>query len=192
MQKLVRCILIATAAAAAWAGCADQPASSAATNASKSGNSPTNVSSNSAAAIPGWPPTKAQPKLPTRKLFLGKEVIAAELALTPVQMGTGMMFRTSMAEEDGMLFVFPRPHRAAFYMKNTLVPLTAAYIDPEGTILELHDLQPKEETPVDATSDNIQFVLEMNQGWFKRHNISTGAVVSTEAGSLRKMFGLGQ
>jgi uncharacterized membrane protein (UPF0127 family) len=142
------------------------------------------------ATLPGWPPTKAQPKLRTTKLYVGSEVITAELAMTPAQVGTGMMFRTSMREEEGMLFIFPRPHRTAFYMKNTTVPLTAAYIDPDGTILELVDLHPKVEKPVEASFDNIQYVLEMNQGWFKRHNISTGAVFSTDSGPLRKMFGI--
>jgi hypothetical protein len=118
--------------------------------------------------------------------------VTTEIALTQVQVGTGMMFRKEMAENEGMLFVFARPHRAEFYMKNTTLPLTAAYLDSEGTILELHDLQPLNETPVKATADNVQFVLEMNQGWFKRHNVSVGTVISCETGRLADAFRFGR
>jgi len=126
------------------------------------------------------------------KLFVGPETIVAELCLTEVQIGTGMMFRKEMAENDGMLFVFSRPHRTSFYMRNTTLPLTAAYIDSEGAILELHDLEPLNETPVPAASDNVQYVLEMNRGWFKRHNIAVGAVIACDAGKLKDAFRFGR
>lgn len=141
-----------------------------------------------AANVPGWPPRGPQPKLPTTKLFLGAEEVTAELAVTQIQIMTGMMFRTNMLENDGMLFVFPDAEPRAFYMRNTTVPLTVAYIDPDGVILELHDLKPRDEASVFSKSDQIQFVLEMNRGWFSRHNIGTGAVVATERGSLREFF----
>src|SRR5438876_2184197 len=131
---------------------------------------------------------RAQPRLRTIKLWLGAQEMVAEMALTQTQVATGMMYRKEMGENDGMLFVFPRPHRTAFYMRNTVVPLSAAYIDPEGTILELHDLKPLEETPVEAGSDNIQFVLETPQGWFKKNNIGVGTLVRTERGSLQETF----
>jgi uncharacterized membrane protein (UPF0127 family) len=76
-------------------------------------------------------------------------------------------------------------------MKNTTVPLTLAYVDSEGAILELPDLQPLDETPVTAATDKVQYVLEMNQGWFKRHNISTGAVMTTERGRFKETFRFG-
>ena len=76
------------------------------------------------------------------------------------------------------------PHRASFWMKNCPLPLTAAYIDPEGVILELHDFQPHNTNSVVASSDRVQFVLEANQGWFGRHNVTTGMVVRTERGPL--------
>ena len=141
--------------------------------------------------VAGWPPTNAQPKLQTLKLYVGAETVNAELAMTQLQIATGMMFRKNMAENEGMLFTFARPHRTSFYMKNTTVPLTAAYIDSEGVILELHDLKPLDETPVEAGSDKVQYVLEMKQGWFKRHNVSTGAVLTTERGRLKETFRFG-
>jgi uncharacterized membrane protein (UPF0127 family) len=131
---------------------------------------------------------RAQPKLRTLKLWLGAEEISAELALTVTEISTGMMFRESMAENEGMLFVFNTPHRTSFYMKNTKVPLSAAYIDSTGTIAEIVDLQPLDESSVEARSDQIQYVLEVNQGWFKRHNIGVGTVIRTERGSLPETF----
>ena len=133
-------------------------------------------------------PTAAQPKLQTMKLWLGAEVMVAELALTGEQQTAGMMFRTNLAENAGMLFVFPVAHRASFWMKNCPLPLSAAYIDPEGVILEIHDLQPHKTNTVVASSERVQFVLETNQGWFGRHQVTPGMVVRTEHGSLMSLM----
>jgi uncharacterized protein len=133
-------------------------------------------------------PAAAQPKLQTMKLWLGAEEMVAELALTSEQVQTGMMFRTNMAENASMLFVFAQPHRAGFWMKNCPLPLSAAYIDPEGVILEIRELQPHNTNSVVASSDRVQFVLETNQGWFERHKVSAGMVVRTERGSLMETF----
>lgn len=133
-------------------------------------------------------PVRAQPKLKTTKLWVGAEVLEAELAVTWQQQQTGMMFRTNMAENEAMLFVFPYVHRAAFWMMNTPLPLSAAYIDPEGVILEIHDLQPFNTNSVVAGTDQVQYVLETRQGWFNRHGIEPGAVLRTETGSLKDAF----
>lgn len=122
------------------------------------------------------------------KLWLGAEEMVTELALNQSQWQVGMMFRTNMAENEAMIFVFPAPYRASFWMKNTLLPLSAAYIDPEGVILEIHDLQPHDTNAVWASSERVQFVLETTQGWFGRHNVSTGVVVRTERGTLAETF----
>lgn len=139
-------------------------------------------------AIESAPPTNQQPKLRTIKLWIGSEELISETALTAVQMQTGMMYRTNLDENEAMLFAFPFPHRASFWMKNTSVPLSAAYIDPEGVILEIHDLQPHNTNAVLATSDNVQYVLETTQGWFRRKNIQPGIVVRSEAGPLKTTF----
>jgi uncharacterized membrane protein (UPF0127 family) len=133
-------------------------------------------------------PAAAQPKLQTMKLWLGAEEMVAELALTSEQVQTGMMFRTNMAENAGMLFVFSQPHRAGFWMKNCPLPLSAAYIDPEGVIIEIRELQAHNTNSVVASSERVQFVLETNQGWFERHKVSAGMVVRTERGSLMETF----
>jgi uncharacterized membrane protein (UPF0127 family) len=136
------------------------------------------------------PPYLSHPQtnLPVVKLWLGAEELSTEVCLTVEQFATGMMWRSNLAENAAMLFPFNQPHRASFYMKNTYVPLSVAYLDPNGMILEIHDLKPLDENPAEARSENVMFVLEVNQGWFKRHNISTGAVVRTPNGPLRAMF----
>lgn len=140
------------------------------------------------AEIPRTPEGRPQPRLQTVKLWLGTNEITAEVAHTMPQIMTGMMWRTNMAEMDGMLFVFGQPHRAQFWMRNTLLPLSCAYVDPEGAILELHDMKPRDESPIPAGSDQVQYVLEMNLGWFQRHNVTPGMLISTERGSLSKLF----
>jgi len=134
--------------------------------------------------------THAQPKLPTVKVWLGSEELIAEIARTDLQIRTGMMFRTNLAENEAMLFVFP-PEAIGpkdFYMRNCIVPLSAAYITPEGTIAEIVDLHPGNEVGVRSQSSNLQFVLEVPQGWFQRHHIKPGAVIRTERGSLQATF----
>ncbi len=131
---------------------------------------------------------QGQPRLRSMKIYLGPKELDAELALTDEQRMAGMMYRTNMGEGEGMLFVFPVPHRTGFWMKNVTVPLSAAYIDPEGMILEIHDLQPGNTNPVEAASSRIQYVLETAQGWFLRNGVSTGAVIRTDRGSLAETF----
>ncbi len=135
-------------------------------------------------------PTQAQPKLPTLKIYLGAETLDAELALTPREQQTGMMFRTNVTDESAMLFVLPEPLRApnGFWMTNCPVSLSAAYIGPDGIIEEIHHLEKNDNTPVIAAHDNIVFVLEVNDGWFQRHNVNTGMLIRTEIGSLQKTF----
>ena len=135
-------------------------------------------------------PTHAQPKLPTIQLWLGPEQMTAEMALTREQEETGMMFRTNMEENAGMIFVFPFPQRANFWMKNCPLPLSAAYIDSEGVILELHEFRPNDTNTISSATENIHFVLETPQGWFNRHNIHEGVKIRTEKGSLMQTFGL--
>jgi len=133
-------------------------------------------------------PTQAQPKLQTLKLYIGTHEMTAELALTPVQLHTGMMFRTNMEENAGMLFPLPYTQRASFWMKNCPYHLSAAYIDPDGIIQEIHDLQPYNTNSVVAASDNIRFVLETPYGWFEKHSVGTGVAIVTERGPLMQTF----
>ena len=149
---------------------------------------PTNAASTAAptSAVGGYL-NHAQPKLATLKLWLGDQELVTEIARSGAELQTGMMYRTNMAENEAMLFVFGRPMRSSFYMRNTKVPLSCAYIDPDGTIQEVHDLKPLDEQPVEAETDRIQFVLETTQGWFKRHNLGAGAAVRTQYGPLSEI-----
>ncbi len=133
-------------------------------------------------------PTQAQPKLPTLKLWLGAQELDAELALTPEQERTGMMFRTNILDSDAMIFVLPVPQRAAFWMKNCPESISAAYIDPDGVIQEIHHLEKQDTTAVTSATDNILYVLETSDGWFARHHVGTGTVVRTERGTLAETF----
>ncbi len=145
------------------------------------------TSTNSAPQIPQLP-TQAQPKLQTIKLWMGPEEITAELALTQEQQMTGMMFRTNIEENSGMLFVFPGPFRASFWMMNCPSPLAGAYIDPNGKILEIVDMHAQDTNAIVAKTADVQYVLEMKEGWFKRHQIAEGTLIRTEKGTLKETF----
>ena len=131
---------------------------------------------------------QAQPKLPVIQLWLGANELEAEVARSASEIATGMMHRTKMDQNEAMLFVFSRPRRASFYMRNTLLPLSCAYIGSDGSILEIHDMKPLDETPLVASTDQVQYVLEVNQGWFQSRRVGIGTVVSTEKGPLREIF----
>ncbi len=162
-------------------------------NGCKRSNATFATATNAPAAPPDIDPVRghllhAQPQLPKIKVWLGSEELITEIASQPVQIATGMMFRTNMPDNTAMIFVFSGPGPKNFYMRNCIVPLSAGYITPDGTLAEIVDLQPGDERGVQSQSENLQFVLEVPQGWFARHNVKTGAVVRTERGSLAETF----
>ncbi len=87
-------------------------------------------------------------------------------------MERGLMFRKTLEENKGMLFVFPEPKQAVFWMRNTQIPLSVAYLDAKGRILEIHDMFPYDETAVPSSSPLVAYALETNQGWFGKNKIS--------------------
>jgi len=111
------------------------------------------------------------------ELKIGDQVVQAEVADTPEISQRGLMFREEMPEHHGMLFVFEAPKQASFYMKNTKLPLTIAYITGDGLIAEIYDLEPLDKTPVKSRSQRIEYALEMNQGWFRKHGIEPGTSI---------------
>lgn len=133
-------------------------------------------------------PTQAQPKLRTLKIYLGAETLDAELATTRREVETGMMFRTNLTDQSAMLFIFARPYQVSFWMKNCPNSLSAAYISPDGVIQEIHHLEKYDTNSVVAAKPDIQYVLEVNDGWFQRHNVNTGMLIRTELGSLQDTF----
>lgn len=130
----------------------------------------------------------AQPKLPTVRLWLGRAEIEAEIARSVTEIATGMMFRTEMGPNEGMLFFLGGPRQAAFYMKNTSLPLSCAYIDQQGRILEIHDLEPLVEDPVESHSNQVVFVLETPRDWFLKNGIQPGMLVQSEHGPLLQLY----
>jgi uncharacterized membrane protein (UPF0127 family) len=101
--------------------------------------------------------------------------VLAEIARTEAERETGLMFRKSLADGEGMLFVFEKDQMLSFWMKNTLLPLSIAYIGYNGRILEIHDMKPRDLTPIHS-SRSARYALEVPQGWFERVNITTGDV----------------
>ncbi len=126
----------------------------------------------------------AQPRLETIKLYLGAAELTVEVADENLERQAGMMHRTTMPKNEGMLFVFPRPHQTGFWMKNTTVPLSIAYIDRASRVIEIYDLHPLNTQPVESRSTRVQYALEVNQGWFAKNGIQPGTVIATERGSL--------
>jgi uncharacterized membrane protein (UPF0127 family) len=100
--------------------------------------------------------------------------IDAQVAQTAAQRQTGLMFRREMPQHEGMLFVFEQPATQCFWMKNTLLPLTAAFVADDGTIVNLADMKPQTEDSHCSTKP-VRYVLEMNQGWFAKKNLKAGA-----------------
>lgn len=116
--------------------------------------------------------TAAQ-KLPSTGLTAGIHVIQAEVARTPEQRATGLMFRRDMGPNEGMLFVFERAGTQCFWMRNTFLPLTIAFLADDGRIVNLDDMKPQTETS-HCSSEPVRHVLEMNQGWFARRGLKPG------------------
>jgi len=117
--------------------------------------------------------TGPQPKLDTINLTAGMHNIRAEVAATPLQTQTGMMFRSEMAQHEGMLFVFDSLQRRCFWMKNTVLPLSIAFIADDGRIVNLADMQPQSQES-HCSAEPVRLALEMNQGWFAKRGIKPG------------------
>ncbi|HRD99002.1 MAG TPA: DUF192 domain-containing protein [Rubrivivax sp.] len=115
-----------------------------------------------------------QPRLQTIELTAGMHVIRAELAITPAQQATGMMFRTEMQGNEGMLFVNDELGTRCFWMRNTLIPLTIAFLADDGTIVNLADMQPRSESS-HCSAQPVRYALEMRQGWFAKRGLKAGA-----------------
>jgi len=115
-----------------------------------------------------------QRALPTIKLNAGIHVIDAEVASTDSARVQGLMLRKGMATGAGMLFLFDESAAHCMWMKNTLIPLSVAFIDDRGQIINIADMQPLDQSSHCATRP-VRYALEMNLGWFKKRGIGPGA-----------------
>ncbi len=128
-----------------------------------------------AQADPSASETKAAKTTSLEKitLKLASQTIEVEVADNEQSRSRGLMYRHSMAADDGMLFVFEYPHQPCFWMKNTYLPLSIAFITAQGSISSMHDMQPKS-TDTHCPSEPILYALEMNQGWFEKNGLRIG------------------
>jgi len=113
-------------------------------------------------------------KLAQVRLNAGIHNINAELASTPQQREIGLMFRTAMPANDGMLFAFEQPGKQCFWMRNTLIPLSVAFIGDDGSVVNIDDMKPRTDDS-HCSAKPVRFVLEMNEGWFAKRGIKAGS-----------------
>ena len=114
-----------------------------------------------------------QMNLVRTKLSAGMHLLDVQVAQTNIERQTGLMFRKDMPQHEGMLFVFEQPATQCFWMRNTLLPLTAAFVADDGTIVNLADMKPQTDDS-HCSAKPVRYVLEMNQGWFAKRNIQAG------------------
>ena len=125
------------------------------------------------AAVPAF----AQPALPVLQLNAGMHLIRAEVAADYGSRMTGLMHRTSMPSNVGMLFIFDEAQQQCMWMKNTLLPLSVAFIDDSGTIINVEDMAPQTEDSHCAKRP-ARYALEMNRGWFAARGLKPGSRIS--------------
>jgi uncharacterized protein len=126
---------------------------------------------------PAWSQEAPQLQLPRVTLSAGMYLIQAQVASTPQERTVGLMFRKEMPVNEGMLFVFEQASGQCFWMKNTLLPLTAAFVADDGTIVNLADMQPQS-LDSHCSARPVRYVLEMNKGWFEKRGLKAGARLS--------------
>ena len=127
----------------------------------------------SLAAATAFAQGSPQLQLPRVELQAGMYRIDAQVAQAPQERQIGLMHRKEMPAHEGMLFVFEQPATQCFWMKNTLLPLTAAFVADDGTIVNLADMKPLDEAS-HCSAKPVRYVLEMNQGWFAAKHIKAG------------------
>jgi hypothetical protein len=131
------------------------------------------------------PVPAATMQLPTRTITIGKQKLVVEVVDTPEQRATGLMNRFSLQADRGMLFVFDKPQPLAFWMKNTYIPLSIAFLDASGTIINIEDMRPQDES-THWSQANALYAIEVKQGWFAAKGIGPGEKVSGLPGGARE------
>lgn len=106
-------------------------------------------------------------------LHVGGRSIAVEVADTPQERALGLMGRAAMGADDGMLFVYPDEAQRSFWMKNTILPLSIAFVSQSGSIVHIADMEPLSERPVPSIHPTM-FAIEMNRGWFEANGVKVG------------------
>lgn len=109
-----------------------------------------------------------------KKILVGKTPLWVEVADTPEKQQRGLMYRQSLPENEGMLFVFRESQELAFWMRNTFIPLDIVFVGADGVILNIQQAAPLDESVLYRSAGAAQYVIETNQGWFSRHGIRPG------------------
>ena len=123
-------------------------------------------------------PADGKPQsLPITTIKVGPHPVAAEVAATPDQRTIGLMYRFSLPADHGMLFVFPEPQPLSFWMRNTYIPLSIAYIDVEGRILNVVEMAPRSDATHPSRGEAL-YALEMRKGWFADKGAGPGTRVT--------------
>ena len=136
-----------------------------------------------AAALATAIPAAAQPadgkpqSLPISKIQVGPHAVSAEVAQTPEQRALGLMYRFSLPADHGMLFVFEAPQPLSFWMRNTYIPLSIAFIGADGRILNVEDMAPRDESGHPSQGAAV-YALEMRKGWFAEKGLGPGTRVT--------------
>jgi uncharacterized membrane protein (UPF0127 family) len=120
---------------------------------------------------------QALPPQPTVKLSAGIYLITAEVVADDASMMRGLMFRERMDTNHGMAFIYPAKTSVCMWMRNTLIPLSVAFIDDDGSIVNIEDMAPLTEVSHCARK-HVRYALEMNQGWFAQRGIKPGAKIT--------------
>ncbi|HVL56643.1 MAG TPA: DUF192 domain-containing protein [Burkholderiaceae bacterium] len=136
------------------------------------------VAAASLAALAASAAAQPNPRLPQVTIQAGIHLIRAEVADTPATRAIGLMLRERLGPNEGMLFVFQHKAPQCFWMKNTLIPLSIAFIDDDGRIANIADMQPHSEDS-HCSAKPVRFALEMDQGWFARRGIAAGNQLSS-------------
>ena len=121
-----------------------------------------------------WAQGSPQMNLQRVELSAGMHRIEAQVAASAQERQIGLMFRHEMPQHEGMLFVFEQPATQCFWMKNTPLPLTAAFVTDDGTIVNLADMKPMAEDS-HCSAKPVRYVLEMNHGWFTKKGLKAGS-----------------
>lgn len=127
-------------------------------------------------ALTAATPAAAQEKFPVAQLNAGMYLIQAEVAVSEAQREQGLMFREKMGPNQGMLFLFDAPAGICMWMKNTILPLSVAFLDADYRIVNIEDMKPQTTTSHCAAKPAL-YALEMNLGWFKQKNIKPGMTI---------------
>ena len=112
------------------------------------------------------------------EISVGSHHLTVEVADDEISQSRGLMFRKSLSENEGMLFDFKEPGIYSFWMKNTLIPLSIAFLDERGEITKIEAMTPNDTVRFHRSPIGTRYGLEVNEGWFKRHNVRVGDKVS--------------